>query len=568
MSKQSEDALASVKRIVFQSSEPVVVALTGGWGEGKTYFWKEVVIPSQAGRKPGYVSVFGAESLAVIRERVVVASIGLLKVTGADSQRKWLRTVKSLFATARGAWNSYGSKFGVSDSFGVELLQCMGLKSGWVICLDDVERLSEKVGFENFLGYVTELRDRWQLKVVLIYNRALIDKDIKNQFHIYEEKVIDRSIAFELDLTDVVALVFKDVQIAGIDVSADVLKRALVLALRNIRILVKARNYFEEVCHVLSDDAEPEYLRATLASLLLFCYVKFSNQKPSGLTFEMLANYSEWEDRLNRTAASRGGKEIEQLEPAKEFLQKYQYVVTDEMDRLLISFVHTDVLDANKLRALHTQYQQDESKRVASKRLHDVIDIYYHGTFRDNPDELCDALLSAIPPYLPYIPPGELDFSLAILSIFGKEAKAKEMFDDFKSIRGSEFELLEADSVFIREPYSYAPLSDYLQRIKKDQDVDERSLETVMEGAFHGHSIDSADCARLADFSDDELVTYLLTHDQLKLTSKLASLAKSNNPKVRALAIASAGKIAATNKINRKRIVGMGLFEENKNNSI
>jgi len=57
MSKQSQDALAAIERFVFQSDKPIVVALTGGWGEGKTYFWKEVVIPNHKDTKPGYVSV-------------------------------------------------------------------------------------------------------------------------------------------------------------------------------------------------------------------------------------------------------------------------------------------------------------------------------------------------------------------------------------------------------------------------------------------------------------------------------------------------------------------------------
>jgi hypothetical protein len=171
---------------------------------------------------------------------------GFFMLLGSWERRSLSRTVNSVFTTVRGAL-TYGAKFGVSDSVAVELLQTVGLRPGWIICLDDVERLSEKVGFENFLGYVTELRDKWQLKAVLIYNREPIDKDAKSPFHLYEEKVIDRSIAFALDLTDVVHLVFKDVRIA-----------------------------------------EAEYLRAALASLLLFCYMKFSNQKPAGLTFEML----------------------------------------------------------------------------------------------------------------------------------------------------------------------------------------------------------------------------------------------------------------------------------------
>ncbi len=567
MSKQSKDALASVERIVFQSSKPVVVALTGGWGEGKTHFWKEVVVPSHSGKKPGYVSVFGAESLAVIRERAVVASIGLSKFASAESGQKLFRAVNSVFAAARGAWNSYGSKFGVSDSIAVELLQAVGLRPGWIICFDDVERLSEKVGFENFLGYVTELRDKWQLKVVLIYNREPIDKDTKSPFHLYEEKVIDRSIAFALDLTDVVDLVFKDVRIPTVDVCGDVLKRSRALSLRNIRILVKARNYFEEVSHILGADAEPEYLLIALASLLLFCYMKFSNQKPAGLTFEMLTKHSEWEDRFRKAAAGAAGNEAPIADPAKELLQQYQYITTDNLDRLLMSFVQTDVLNADELRSLHAQYQKDQNKRQASKRLHDVFDTHYHGTMRDNPVELCDALETALPPYLPNIPPGELDFSLVVLNQFGREAKAKEIFDDFKRIRGQDFEQLEADSVFMTEPYSYTPLKDYLQRIRKAQDVDERSIEAVMESAFANRFIDLNDGARLAEFSVGDLVSYLLAHDQPKMTSKLSVLAKDNNIKVRALALGAAEKIAATGPLIRMRMEGMGLLPKQNGGS-
>lgn len=561
MGTQSQDALASVERIVFQSSKPVVVALTGGWGEGKTHFWKEVVIPSHQRNRAGYVSVFGAESLAVIRERVAVASIGLSKFASTESGPKWSRTVSSAFTTARGALNSYAAKFGISDSIAVELLQAVCLRPGWIICLDDIERLSEKVGFENFLGYVTELRDKWQLKVVLIYNRERINKDTNSPFHKYEEKVIDRSIAFALDLADVVDLVFKDVRIPTVDVCGDVLKRAQVLNLRNIRILVKARNYFEEVSHILGADVEPEYLSAALASLLLFCYMKFSNQRPTGLTFEMLDNHSEWEDRLRRTAIMGGGKDTEQADPAaKELLQQYQYMVTDDMDRLLIRFVQTDVLDADKLRNLHAQYQKDANNRKAEKGLHDVIDTFYHGTLRDNPIELCAALEAALPPYLPNIPPGELDFCLEVLSTFGSEARAKTIFDEFKRIRDKDFAQREPDDIFVTGPYRYGPLKDYFQGVKQTHEIDERPIEAVMESAFYHRIIDAIDGARLAEFSVDELVAYLLAHDQPKLTTKLGILAKDNNARVRALARCAAERIAEISPLTRRRLDGMGLL--------
>jgi hypothetical protein len=565
MSQQSKDALASVERIVFQSTEPVVVALTAGWGEGKTYFWKQDVIPKHLRKKPGYVSVFGAESLAVIRERVAMAASHLSDLAEGGKVPNWIKRLSGPAGVAvRDVGKFFGSKIGLSDSIAFELLQNFSLRPGWVICLDDVERLSPKVGLDNFLGYVTELRDKWKLKVVLIFNREPIDKDKGSPFHLYQEKVIDRSIPFALDLKDVVNLVFEAVRVPSVDVCDEVQKRAQVLGLRNIRILVRARSYFQEVAQILGVDAAPEYLRSALASLLLFSYMKFSNQKSEGLTFEMLAKHNEWEDRLRKTAIAGGGKDQPQADPGtKELLQQYQYEKTDDLDRLLMAFVQTDVLNANELRALYVQYQKDENKRRITKRLHDAFDLYYHGTMRDNPAELCDALEAALPPYLPNIPPLELDFSLVVLSKFGREAKALGILREFKRIRGEGLQQLDPHDLVLSGPYSYEPLKTYLVGLENGHDVDDRPIEAVIESAFYrSRFLDPADSARLAACSVDELEAYLLTHDQPKLTSKLAVLAKDNNSKVRALALGAAKRIAAISPLNRLRMEGMGLLLE------
>jgi hypothetical protein len=123
MSKQSQDALAAIERIVFQSNKPVVVALTGGWGEGKTHFWREVVVPAHKGAKPGYVSVFGAESLAVIRERVAMAGSHLSDLAESGIVPEWLQKISGPVASGvRKAANFWGAKVGVSDSIAVEML--------------------------------------------------------------------------------------------------------------------------------------------------------------------------------------------------------------------------------------------------------------------------------------------------------------------------------------------------------------------------------------------------------------------------------------------------------------
>ena len=152
--------------------------------------------------------------------------------------------------------------------------------------------------------------------------------------------------------------------------------------------------------------------------------------------------------------------------------------------------MQTDVLSADELRKLHAQYQKDENKRLAANRLHDAINTHYHGTMRDNPIELCDALETTLPPYLPSIPAGELDFCLDVLSNFGRQAQAKAIFDEFKRIRGQDFDQLDPHDIFATGPYSYAPFMDYLQGLKQTQDFDQRSIEAVMEGAFYSRLVD------------------------------------------------------------------------------
>ena len=88
-----------------------------------------------------------------------------------------------------------------------------------------------------------------------------------------------------------------------------------------------------------------------------------------------------------------------------------------------------------------------------------------------------------------------------------------------------------------------------------------------MESAFANRFIDSNDGARLAEFSVEDFVTYLLTHDQPKLTSKSGVLAKDSHSKVRALALGAAKEIAATSRLNRKRMEGMGLLPKQNGDS-
>lgn len=557
MSKQSDNALAAIDRVVFQSTKPIVVALTGGWGEGKTYFWKEVIAARHKDVKPGYVSVFGAESMAVIRERVALASLQIdlsSESKVADAIGKILGPIaKGLRAFA----NVWGAPFGISDSLAIELLQNVRLKPGWVLCIDDVERRS--VELDTLLGYVSELRDKWRLKVVLIYNREPLEAEQNGDFRRYEEKVIDRSIPFALDFEQLVDLAFRDIQIPGVDIRLEVRKGCEILGLRNIRVLFRARSYFDEICLVVGSSVASEFLQVALRSLLLFTYTRFSNQKPIGLTFDLLASHSEWADRFRRKSSVAEEDDEKIKDPTKDLLERYGYMVSDNLDLCLMKFVETDVLDADKLRVLYAEYTNDVTKQNLNRALQSVWDRQYHGTLRDNASELCDAIEAALPPFLPYIPPSELDFAVSILDKYGRPEAAQRYFDEFKRIRGHIFEGLDPESSPMGS-FEYEPLKRYLRRISETSQTDERTIGEVMRTAFDDRFVSSRDGDRLAQFSADDLANYFLSHDQPKLTSKIRALVQTGNDTLRKKVLDAVEKVAAKSPLNRTRMDGMGLL--------
>src|SRR5262245_45873820 len=108
----STPALADIKTSLerlLDSDRPIVVALKGGWGEGKTFFWRESIQKHRS--KVSYVSLFGAASILEIRERVLLASMPLPS-SGSDKGR--FRPVVDFLQTAGSYINSIAKGFGVS----------------------------------------------------------------------------------------------------------------------------------------------------------------------------------------------------------------------------------------------------------------------------------------------------------------------------------------------------------------------------------------------------------------------------------------------------------------------
>lgn len=548
----------AIDRIVFNSDRPIVVALKGGWGEGKTFFWKNSIVAAHQSDRIGYASVFGADSLQIIRERVLLAALPKLGASNGGLFGKVSEILRQhLPVLAKG--------LGIPDTLTTQLLESTIIKPGWVICLDDIERLSPSIEFDELLGYISELRDERLAKVVLIYNDDEIAAN-GGVFRKYQEKVIDRELAFRPDVSEILRLVFRDVPTIDSHLLEDLDRRCAAVGLKNIRLIVRTREYYQEIIQVLPSGADQKFCSTVLVSLLLFVWVKFSNKTEEALNLSFLANYSELSTLLRTDSDNK--KEPTSADRASELLSSYGYTFTDDLDLILIELVRTDALNTEALLKEYGKYVDSTSKGVLEKRFSDVWQKYYHGTLRNTEDEFCEGLATSTRDYMKFIPVNQIDSVLNILSRLGRGEVASQLFEQFLAERAESLRGFRRSDLI--EPIRYKKLGDVLDEIQKNANVDRRSIGQVIADAADDDFLSSNDRSRLAQFSKQDFMEYFLNADQERITSIIRELARQAarfaNPdaddlKIQTTVREAVVEIASQHRLNRLRMESMGLIE-------
>lgn len=177
--------------------------ITGKWGVGKTYFFNNIL--SQEIKKtsikgdasstytPIRVSLFGVTNIDDIERRIIVALFPLL-----NTLKKWgEKTLIFLSSIPK-----------IKDYIPVELINelkntdnnsdvIISKANALVICFDDLERVSKDFHIENLIGYVNNLSENYDFKVILIGNT---DKIENSNFKEIKEKLIGVEIEFDNDI--------------------------------------------------------------------------------------------------------------------------------------------------------------------------------------------------------------------------------------------------------------------------------------------------------------------------------------------------------------------------------
>ena len=169
-------------------SSPIAIAIDGAWGIGKSHMYREVLaekIYKTCGKYPIYTSVFGKKDENEIIQDLLVQ---FLKKENLNVKR-----IKSVSNATLKTFSKY-LPIDIDANFIFNCFEKTDL-ADTIICIDDFERLSDKIRLADMLGLISELKENKSCHIILICNQEHIkDKEVFRQ---YKEKIIDFNLLYQ-----------------------------------------------------------------------------------------------------------------------------------------------------------------------------------------------------------------------------------------------------------------------------------------------------------------------------------------------------------------------------------
>lgn len=165
---------------LFENKKEIVINLQGYWGIGKTYFWHNYIKYKEQEDKHVYISLFGVNSIDEIKRKII------LKVSDRAKIADKLKKITGIF-----------KQFEIDISSVISIIDKDSF-SKVIICFDDFERLSPNLSISEVLGFISELKEQYKCKIILISNNDVLkEQDILNH-----QKIIKRNNPEKNDLLE------------------------------------------------------------------------------------------------------------------------------------------------------------------------------------------------------------------------------------------------------------------------------------------------------------------------------------------------------------------------------
>ena len=180
--------------------------ITGPWGSGKTYFWKNTVVPilktdnywNDSTRPiPVYISLYGLKELSAVMNLIYISTNPKLVKSAS-----WISFPIRIGAKLFNRDKAYEELQKIGSWF-MQLFE----KKQILICFDDIERC--ECNLQEILGVINEYSEHYGLKVVLLCNEEILEANEQN-YRTTKEKAVRITRKFAGNADTVLAALISD----------------------------------------------------------------------------------------------------------------------------------------------------------------------------------------------------------------------------------------------------------------------------------------------------------------------------------------------------------------------
>ncbi|MFW0693416.1 P-loop NTPase fold protein [Aliarcobacter butzleri] len=259
-----------------------IIMLSGKWGSGKTFFWKNKIIEELNKDKKipnHYISLYGKKSIEEIENEIFLKIFE--SVDSFESREKAVKLSKNvvnLLSSFSSAVNFFGVNLDiskVSDKPFDKLEEILKnnklqkaveyLNSGAIICFDDFERKSKDIDLNDLFGFITQLTLNFSCKVVIILNDDAFEESDKTIFSNVKEKSVSKYLKYEPTIKELFEIIFENESYKKLDEYKELILQTIQEA-----DILNARIYIQILDNLVEWISNNQYKNEnTLRSLIL-----------------------------------------------------------------------------------------------------------------------------------------------------------------------------------------------------------------------------------------------------------------------------------------------------------
>ncbi|EMF7366363.1 hypothetical protein V4F52_004184 [Vibrio vulnificus] len=468
-------------------NEKKVLVIKGKWGVGKTFKWNEIVkrhFSSFGFSNYSYVSLFGLDGLKELQSGVFYNACPMNPDSKSSTIKSNLKKVGNIAKNIPQVSKYANAMSAIENS----------LVNDYLICIDDLERKSEKLSMSTLLGYVSNLSESSNCKVILIFNDdTLSDKD-KVEIDRYREKVIDLELEYSPNPINNIDIEFNSHLCR--DLICKIFKSE---GLNNIRIIKHIKWNIDGFMSFIesSEEAVKDDLLSTIAILTYVHHEPSINIRANEIerVFSYLSDKEESDIKLQKRISALG----------------YIYYADHEAE--IINYIEDGWMDEDVFVENLSKLNQRQIENNISSRLTEVWG-FYNNNFLSTSEDVINGLEGFLQEHLGSISVRELHPILDTLR------ELKEDFD--KSVWVDKFVSLKLDSdnsALLKQLKQITTNQELLEQIiSKEKDINQHhSIYAVLSKIVKNRGWNPEDEEYLGNHSVDEIYEFLVSDDNRDL---------------------------------------------------